>query len=228
MKTRTRFFAFLVTLAMVLGLITNGRAIISGETLQISGHVKDNLGNPVVDVDVTGDDYVGDISPAKTDANGYYEVNLKAEGNYRVTVSCAQLTALGYDCASPGAVSITSGSAELDFTVHPAAPLLLITNTFLPEGEVGGVYKIQLGAKGGRPPYQWQFVLDSTNLPAGLVLNSRGLLFGTPMTNGLSPVNVQVTDSNSTVTNKVFYITINSGPSPETSASPPPPNLPAK
>ncbi len=219
MEIHTKPFTLVFTLVMFLGLTLTGRAIISGETLQISGHVKDDLGNPVADVDVASDDYVGDVDSAKTDANGYYVVDLKAEGNYRLMIYCAQLNALGYGCVNPGAVSITSGSAELDFIVHPAAPALLITNTFLPEGEVGAVYKTQLGAKGGRPPYKWQLALDSTNLPAGLVLNPRGLLSGTPLTNSVSPINVQVTDSNSTVTNKAFFIIINSGPSADTTAS---------
>jgi hypothetical protein len=198
--------------------------IISGDSMLITGYVKDDTGSPVVGVEVTGDDYVDDVYPSKTDANGYYSVEIKAEGNYRVSVSCAQLTALGYGCASPGSATLTSGSAQLDFIVHPAAPPLLITNTFLPEAAVGAVYKTQLSAKGGRAPYKWRLALDSTNPPAGLVLNSRGLLSGTPLTNSVSTINVQVTDSNSIVTNKVFAITINPGPLSGASAAPPPPN----
>ena len=205
-----------------LGLVPTGRAIISGDSMQIAGYVKDDTGNPIVGVDVTGDDFVGDFSPSKTDANGYYSVDIKTEGNYQVTVNCAQLTAFGYGCVNPGAVTMTSGSVQLDFLVHPAAPPLLITNAFLPEGNEGAAYKMQLGAKGGRVPYKWQLALDSTNLPAGLVLNSRGLLSGKPETNWMSTIKVQVMDANSTVTNKVFSLTINPGPLPETLALPSP------
>jgi hypothetical protein len=224
MKTYSKRTLFLPVLVFVLGLVPAGRAIITGNPVQIAGNVRDNSGNPVTIVEVAVDDYVGDIFPTKTDAQGNYSVDIKEEGNYRVTVNCAQLTALGYACVNPGAVTITSGSAQLDFTVIPAAPPLLITNTFLPEGSIGVAYKFQLGAKGGRPPYQWQFAVDSTNQPAGLVLNSRGLLSGTLMTNGVSTIKVQVTDSNASVTNKVLSITMNPGPVPDTSASPSPPN----
>lgn len=120
---------------------------------------------------------------------------------------------------------MTSGSIQMDFLVHPAASPLLITNAFLSEAEAGVAYKTQLGAKGGRLPYKWQLALDSSNLPAGLVLNSRGLLSGKPETNSVSNIKVQVTDSNSTVTNKAFFLTINPGSPP---ASPPPPDSTSK
>ena len=227
MKTYSKPFVLLFALVAVLGLPPSGRAIITGEVMQITGYVRNDLGGPVAGVDVTGDDYVGDFYPSTTDANGYYSVDLKTEGNYQVTVNCAQLTELGYGCVNPGAVTMTRGSAQLDFLVHPAAPPLQITNTFLPDAVAGAVYQTQLGAKGGRAPYKWQFAVDSTNLPAGLVLNSRGHLFGKPETNGVSLIIVQVTDANVTVTNKVFSIAINPGPLPGTPASPPP-DSPAK
>ena len=227
MKTCLKPFVLLVALVAVLGLPPAGRAIITGEVMQITGYVRNDLGGPVAGVAVTGDDYVGDFYPSTTDANGYYSVDLQTEGNYQVTVNCAQLTALGYGCVNPGAVTMTSGSAQLDFLVHPAAPPLQITNTFLPDAVAGAVYKTQIGAKGGRAPYQWQLAVDSTNLPAGLVLNSRGHLSGKPATNSVSIINVQVTDANSTVTNKVFSIAINPGPLPGTPDSPPP-DAPAK
>lgn len=205
---------------LVTAVAPTGHAVISGESIQVTGYVKDNEGAPVAGIDVAGDDYVGDVYPANTDANGYYAIAVTAEGNYRVTVNCDQLAARGYGCASPGAVTLTSGSAQLDFTVIPAAPPLLITNIFLPEGAVGVVYRTQLGAKGGRGPYQWQFSLDSTNPPVGLVLNSRGLLSGRPMTNGVSVIKVQVTDANSTVTNKVFSMIFKPRPLADTAEAP--------
>ena len=204
--------ALVVMLALVL---TPARsAIISGESLQISGHVKDDAGKPLAELSVDGDDFVGDIFPAKTDAEGYYVINIKAEGNYQVTVNCAQLTALGYECAKPVPLTLTSGAVELDFTVHPAVPPLQITNVFLADGQAGMMYKTQLSAEGGHPPYKWQIAPGSTKLPAGLKLNTTGLLSGTPVTNSMVPITFQVVDSTLITTNKVLSLAINPG-SPE-------------
>jgi hypothetical protein len=223
MNLRRQSAALMLATIMTFGWVSAGHALVSGDAVQITGYLKDNSGRPVANVTVTGDDYVGDAFPAATDANGYYSMAIKSEGNYRVTVDCDELKALGYACAGPGAVTLTSGSVQLDFTVNPAAPPLLITNIFLPDGLVGTAYKLQLGVKGGRPPYRWRLIWDATNAPAGLRLNSRGLLFGTPSTNTISILKVQVTDSNASVTNKVLSLTIHSDPATDASAAPPPP-----
>jgi hypothetical protein len=96
--------------------------------------------------------------------------------------------------------------------VSPPSPPLVITNVSLPNGNVGAVYNAQLGATGGQPTYTWVLALGSANPPPGLTLNSNGLISGTPTTNGLFNFKVQTTDSNSTVTNKVFGIIINPKP----------------
>jgi hypothetical protein len=97
--------------------------------------------------------------------------------------------------------------------VSPPLPPLVITNISLPNGNVGAAYSAQLGATGGQTPYNWSLALGSANPPPGLSLNPAGLISGTPTTNGLSYFKVQATDSNSTVTNKVFGLIINPKPS---------------
>ncbi|HEY1718482.1 MAG TPA: Ig domain-containing protein [Verrucomicrobiae bacterium] len=99
--------------------------------------------------------------------------------------------------------------------VNPPLPPLVITNTSLPNGNLGVPYSAQLGATGGQSPYYWDYALGSQNLSLiGLSLNSSGLISGTPTTNRVFSFKVQVTDSNVSdpPTNKVLSITVNSKP----------------
>jgi|GEM_PF-3902505 len=53
--------------------------------------------------------------------------------------------------------------------------------------------ELALSATGGTPPYQW--IIASGSLPAGLVLDSAGVIFGTPSTAGRFSFAVTATDS---------------------------------
>lgn len=110
-----------------------------------------------------------------------------------------------------------ASTAELDglslTIVNPPLPPLVITNTSLPNGNVGAAYSAQLGATGGQPGYTWSLATGSANPPAGLTLSFNGLISGTPTTNKVSTFKVQVMDSTFvTATNKVLSITINPKP----------------
>jgi hypothetical protein len=98
--------------------------------------------------------------------------------------------------------------------VNPPLPPLAITNVSFPNGTVSGAYSAQLGATGGQPPYYWSLALGSANPPPGLTLDpsGSGLISGTPTTKGLFNFKVQLTDNNSSTTNKVFGIIINPQP----------------
>lgn len=212
MKTCTANLIWLIALIASLDVILAGRAAADGVIHYIVGTVKDSAGNPVVGLNVTGDDYVGDDLPyIPTDTNGNYLVDAGTEGNYRITLNCAQLTALGFGCVAPVGISVSSEYTELNFIVYPA--LFQVTNAFLlPRGNVGAPYSVQLGAIGGQGPYNWQLAAGSTNLPPGLSLSSGGLISGKPLTNYVSSLKVQVTDANLVVTNKSLSITINPKP----------------
>lgn len=110
-----------------------------------------------------------------------------------------------------GATNTASQTLSLAI-VNPPLPPLVITNVALPGGTVGAPYSAQLGAAGGQPPHSWNLALGSASLPAGLELNSAGLIFGTPTTNKVSTFRVQATDANFVTTNKILSIVINSKP----------------
>lgn len=117
-----------------------------------------------------------------------------------------------FDVAVTDAASNTASQTLSLFISSPPPPPLLITNVSLPTGTVGLFYSGQLGATGGQPPYNWSLGLGSASLPPGLVLNPAGLISGTPTTNGSSSFKLHVSDSNSSVLDKIFSITINPRP----------------
>jgi hypothetical protein len=187
------------------------RAAASTGIFQIIGHVRDGSSNAVAGVDVAVDDYVGDVYFGTTDADGFYVVNVDADSNYRATVNCAQLAAKGFECPAPVALTINDGGLELDFNLLSATPLQ-ITNAFLPHANAGVGYRAQLGAIGGKMPFSWLLATNSASLPPDLSLDPLGIISGAPMTSGTVVIDVQVTDANSTVTNRTLSITVNPRP----------------
>ncbi|HEY5233597.1 MAG TPA: Ig domain-containing protein, partial [Verrucomicrobiae bacterium] len=168
----------------------------------------------------------------------FYSQTLQASGgtlpyswavaDYSISVVLSNLT-LATNGVLSGTLSATTGSYSFDvqvtdgaantvyqtlplYVVNPPLPPLIITNTSLPNGNVGAVYNAQLGATGGQSPYYWTLATVSSPLPAGLSLNSNGLISGTPTTNKPSTFKFQVQDQIGTITNKVLSITINSNP----------------
>src|SRR5665213_2990031 len=169
----------------------------------------------------------------------FYSQTLQASGgqmpyswavaDYSISAVPSNLT-LATNGVLSGTLSTTTGSYSFDvqvtdgaattvyqtlsvYVVNPPLPPLIITNTSLPNGNVGAAYNAQLGATGGQPPYYWTLATVSSPLPAGLSLNANsGLISGTPTTNKPSTFKFQVQDQHGTVTNKVLSITINSNP----------------
>ena len=101
-------------------------------------------------------------------------------GNYSIGVQLQ-------DSASPP----QTAQATLTFTITP--PLPVLANTTLPGGVVGLPYSWGFAAKNGQPPFSWN--IRSGSLPPGLMLDSLGLISGTPTTAGTYPFILQVTDS---------------------------------
>ncbi len=73
------------------------------------------------------------------------------------------------------------------------AALLTITNSTLPEAQVGHPYSVTLVPAGGTAPFVWS--VTSGTLPAGISLNtSTGVLSGTPTTAGTVSLTFKVVD----------------------------------
>jgi hypothetical protein len=99
------------------------------------------------------------------------------------------------------------------FTLSIAArPLLISSNTQLPNGSINEPYQFTFAAAGGAPPYTW----SANGLPEGLTLNaSTGELTGAPQTAGSILITVRVTDSARTAVTELFRLTINLPPLPQ-------------
>jgi hypothetical protein len=213
--TRAKNPVLLIALIFSLGFVLADRAAADGVYHYIYGNVLDSAGNPVVGLDIVGDDYVGDVFPTvTTDMDGFYIFDAGIEGNYRITLNCDQLTAQGFQCLDPVAKTVSGESNKLDFTVSVAmtALPLQITTASLPSGNVTMPYSAQLVALNGQPPYTWQLASNSPALLAGLALGAGGLISGTPKTNNVFAFKVQVTDASNAVTNKVLLLTVNRQP----------------
>jgi hypothetical protein len=94
-------------------------------------------------------------------------------------------------------------SANLSITVETS---LAVTTLSPPLATVGIAYNASLSATGGASPYTW--TLQSGNLPAGLNLNSSGVITGTPTTTGSSVFTVQVADSEANQQTATAQLTI--------------------
>jgi hypothetical protein len=63
----------------------------------------------------------------------------------------------------------------------------------LPIGTVGSSYSYSMPASGGTPPYVWN--VSSGTLPAGLTVNTKGTIHGTPVASGTTTFSVTAQDS---------------------------------
>ncbi|MCZ6689045.1 MAG: Ig domain-containing protein [Planctomycetota bacterium] len=75
------------------------------------------------------------------------------------------------------------------------APLVIVTQSPLPDAFEGTPYSFNFVATGGLLPYIWTF--QNGTLPAGITLDTIGLLSGTPTGSGTYNFTVRVTDSRS-------------------------------
>ena len=111
------------------------------------------------------------------------------------------LTAASHAFDADFATDNAAGTAKMQYSHFVGVPLdeaapaggPTITTTSLPNGQMGVAYSQTLQATGGTTPYTWS--LDSGSLPAGLSLNSGGVISGTPTTAGTSNFTVKVTDN---------------------------------
>ena len=108
-------------------------------------------------------------------------------------------------------VATTTVTATINITVNP---VLQISTTSLPVGNVGVAYDGVIGAVGATGTFTW--TITSGKLPAGLSLSSSTsssvTILGIPTTVGTSSFTIQVVDSAGSSVSKTLGITINPPP----------------
>jgi large repetitive protein len=97
--------------------------------------------------------------------------------------------------ATAESCSLTVARAEFGLTSCP-----------LPNATAGVDYSMTMRADGGLAPYYFSM---ASALPAGLTLNSAGLLSGRPRQPGAFPINVRVMDSRGRTATQPCHITVN-------------------
>lgn len=85
-----------------------------------------------------------------------------------------------------------------------------ITTTNLTGGTVGSAYNATLQVSNGTAPYSW--VVSSGSLPAGLTLNSAGVISGTPTSAGAATFSVKVTDAKGATDTQALSLAIVAAP----------------
>jgi hypothetical protein len=129
-------------------------------------------------------------------SNGAISGTPTAAGAFPITVKVT-------DSGSPA----QTATQALSITIAP--PTLTITPTTLPAGTVGARYpRTTVVAQGGTTPYTW-----SGSLPAGLTLNSSGVISGTPTAAGTFSFTLKVTDSGTPVQTATEALSIAISPS---------------
>ncbi len=146
---------------------------------------------------------------------------INGSGTYTWALSTGSLPA-GLTISSSGTISgtpTTAGTNNFTVLVYDTAsnaitkalsilinPTLEISTSSLTNGTVDIQYSATLAATGGTSPYTW--ALSNGNLPAGLTLNTSGIISGTPAVAETYSFTVLVTDSNSLTANKALSITV--------------------
>ena len=152
-----------------------------GQTLQFTASLADDTSNKGVVWSATGAGCAGATCGTFTNVtatSATYNAPPKVSASLGVTVIATSV-------AQP-----TQTASSWVFYVMP--PPSIVT-TDLPQGTPTYLYNMTLQATGGVQPLNWSVAGGS--LPAGLSLNSAGIIYGTPTTGGTSTFTVKVTDS---------------------------------
>lgn len=102
----------------------------------------------------------------------------------------------------------TGASVQGSFSLTVGSGLTITTPTTLPPGSIGVAYSQSIAATGGTAPYI--FSLQGGTLPAGLSLNTSGLISGTPLGAGTSSFTVRAQDAAGASVTATFTLVVGS------------------
>jgi len=97
-----------------------------------------------------------------------------------------------------------STNTIFSLTVNP--PVVITTNSPLPDAQLGVSYSQTLMATGGSGTYTWTITAGS--LPGGMSLSTSGLISGTPSATATANFTVTATDTNQATGSKAFGLTV--------------------
>ena len=89
--------------------------------------------------------------------------------------------------------------------INPATPVA-ITTTSVPAASLGVAYNQPIATNGSLTPFTWSVIAG--NLPAGITLNSAGVLVGTPTAAGVFSFTVQAVDTASNQATQSLTLTV--------------------
>ena len=115
-------------------------------------------------------------------SDGTVNIDFTHEANNPL-INAIEIIQTGLPSTGPSSAASASATPNTSPTLNFPAP---------PAGQVGVAYSNQLTVTGGTSPFTWS--VSAGTLPAGLTLNSSGLLSGTPTTVGSSTFTVRVVD----------------------------------
>jgi len=205
-------------------LLVNFTALLA--TNQITGHVQDSNGAPIVNVQLFAGATIGGVNfqaSANTDNSGNYSMNV-ANGNWSVGVICqggdnSLDSILGngnYLCPNNQSVTISNSNGTANFSIQPCGGIQISTASPLPNAVLGSFYSIQFFASSCAGNINWS--LNSGSVPTGLFL-SNGVLNGTPTATGTFNFSLHLSDGVSS-TNQSYSLTVNPPPAPPTLGQP--------
>lgn len=94
----------------------------------------------------------------------------------------------------------------------PVCPVITLLPAVLPGGTVGIAYTQTMTGSGGTAPYVFGVTVGT--LPTGLVLTAAGVLAGTPIVAGTSPITIRGTDANACFAEVAYSLVIAAAPPP--------------
>jgi len=97
-------------------------------------------------------------------------------------------------------------NSNVPFTMTVGSPPTFISGPTLATGIVNSPYTQSIGATGGKVPYAWS--VTSGALPAGLTMNSAGVITGTPTSAGTANFTVNVAGTDGLSSSQAFSLTI--------------------